>query len=195
MISEVASIARMPSWSIRFEGALDDQQINDIVLYLVELSSKNVPFEDNVCLNEDASAAALETPAVPTRGILMETCLGFNIDCGILLKGGVVLMAFTLFVGSVYLLLTAVLGRWMGYLVLMVAFSGWMMVLSSLWAFGFYSGEDTPVNLGPRGAEPAGSRSLPRLPTPATATRSSGPTPRDRGSSRRRASSRLRSSP
>ena len=86
----------------------------------------------------------------------METCLGFNIDCGILAKGaGVVLMAFILFIGSVYLLLTAVLGRWMGYLVLMVAFSGWMIVLSSLWAFGFYSqGPDTPVNLGPRGAEP-----------------------------------------
>jgi hypothetical protein len=87
----------------------------------------------------------------------METCLGFHIDCGILVKGaGVVLMAFILFVGSVYLLLTAVLGRWMGYLVLMVAFSGWMILLSSLWAFGFFSqGPDTPVNLGPRGAEPA----------------------------------------
>ncbi len=48
----------------------------------------------------------------------MESCLGFNVDCGILVKGaGVVLMAFTLFVGSVYLILTAVLGRWMGYLV------------------------------------------------------------------------------
>ena len=70
----------------------------------------------------------------------METCLGFHIDCGILVKGaGVVAMAFTLFVGSVYLLLTAVLGRWMGYLVLMVTFSGWMIVLSALWAFGFYS--------------------------------------------------------
>jgi hypothetical protein len=87
----------------------------------------------------------------------METCLGFHIDCGILVKGaGVVLMGLTLFVGSVYLLLTAVLGRWMGYLVLMVAFSGWMILLSSLWAFGFFSqGPDTPVNLGPRGAEPA----------------------------------------
>jgi hypothetical protein len=87
----------------------------------------------------------------------METCLGFEIDCGTMAKGaGVAIMAFILFVGSVYLLLTAVLGRWMGYLVLMVAFSGWMMVLSGLWAFGFYSqGEDTPVNLGPRGAEPA----------------------------------------
>jgi hypothetical protein len=44
----------------------------------------------------------------------------------------------------------------MGYLVLMVSFSGWLIMLSSLWAFGFYSqGPDTPVNLGPRGAEPA----------------------------------------
>jgi hypothetical protein len=87
----------------------------------------------------------------------METCLGFNIDCGILAKGtGVVLMSLILFVGSVYLLLTAVLGRWMGYLVLMVSFSGWMIMLSALWAFGFFSqGPDTPVNLGPRGAEPA----------------------------------------
>jgi mono/diheme cytochrome c family protein len=50
----------MPSWSIRFEGALDDQQINDLVVYLVDLSSKNVPFKDNVCINPDASAKALE---------------------------------------------------------------------------------------------------------------------------------------
>lgn len=57
----------MPSWSIRFEGALDDQQINDIVVYLVDLSSKNVPFEDNVCLNEDASARALENPTTNPR--------------------------------------------------------------------------------------------------------------------------------
>ena len=44
----------MPSWSIRYAGALDDQQINDIVNYLVDMSSENVPFEDNVCLNPDA---------------------------------------------------------------------------------------------------------------------------------------------
>ena len=50
----------MPSWSIREEGALDDQQINDIVVYLVEQSSENVPFEDNVCINEEASTRALE---------------------------------------------------------------------------------------------------------------------------------------
>jgi mono/diheme cytochrome c family protein len=58
---------QMPSWSIRFEGALDDQQINDIVVYLVDLSSKNVPFEDNVCLNEEASAKALEKPTTNPR--------------------------------------------------------------------------------------------------------------------------------
>jgi hypothetical protein len=50
----------MPSWSIRFQGALNDQQINDLVVYLVEMSSENVPFEDNVCLNPEASARALE---------------------------------------------------------------------------------------------------------------------------------------
>jgi hypothetical protein len=84
-------------------------------------------------------------------------CLGFNVDCGTLAKGaGVVLMGFTLFIGSVYLMLSAVLGRWMGYLVLVVSFTGWMAMLSALWAFGFYSqGPDTPVNLGPRGSEPS----------------------------------------
>jgi mono/diheme cytochrome c family protein len=53
----------MPSWSIRYQGALDDMQINDIVNYLVWMSSKNVPFEDNVCLNPEASARALEENA------------------------------------------------------------------------------------------------------------------------------------
>jgi mono/diheme cytochrome c family protein len=57
----------MPSWSIRFAGALDDQQINDIVLYLVDLSSQKVSFDDNVCLNADASKKALETPGPNPR--------------------------------------------------------------------------------------------------------------------------------
>jgi mono/diheme cytochrome c family protein len=57
----------MPSWSIRFEGALDDQQINDIVVYLVELSSENVSFEQNVCLNEEASEEALKNATTNPR--------------------------------------------------------------------------------------------------------------------------------
>lgn len=48
----------MPSWSIKYKGALDDQQINEIVQYLVFISSKNVPYAQNVCLNQDAADAA-----------------------------------------------------------------------------------------------------------------------------------------
>ncbi|TMK37805.1 MAG: hypothetical protein E6G58_00535 [Actinobacteria bacterium] len=89
--------------------------------------------------------------------MLADTCLGFNVACGTLFKGGgVVLAGFILFVGSVYVLLAAVFGRWMGYLVLMIAFSGWMIIQSSIWMFGFWSqGPDTKTNLGPRGSEPA----------------------------------------
>jgi mono/diheme cytochrome c family protein len=49
----------MPSWSIRYQGALDDQQINDLVNYLVFMSSKNVPFENNICTNPDAVKRAI----------------------------------------------------------------------------------------------------------------------------------------
>ncbi|MGB7804175.1 MAG: cytochrome c, partial [Actinomycetota bacterium] len=58
----------MPSWSIRYQGALDDQQINDLVVYLVDMSSENVPFEDNVCLNPDASERALEANLTENGG-------------------------------------------------------------------------------------------------------------------------------
>ena len=58
--------AGMPSWSIRYEGALDDQQINDIVNYLVFMSSKNVPKDQNVCTNEDAAKAAASPSASAT---------------------------------------------------------------------------------------------------------------------------------
>ena len=81
-------------------------------------------------------------------------CLGFAIDCGTIFKGvGVVLMGFILFVGSIYLLLTAIFGRYMAYLVVIVALSGWLIIQSSLWLIGFKSqGPVTPTNLGPKGA-------------------------------------------
>ncbi len=87
----------------------------------------------------------------------MKTCLGFHVECGTLLKGaGVAAMGLILFVGSVYVLLSAVFGRWMGYLVVAVAFFGWMILFSSMWLFGFYAqGPVTKTNLGPRGLEPA----------------------------------------
>jgi hypothetical protein len=87
----------------------------------------------------------------------VHSCLGFHVECGTLFKGaGVTLMAFILFVGSVYLMLSLVFGKWMGYLVLAVCFSGWLIIHSSLWYFGFWAGGPTTLtNLGPRGHEPA----------------------------------------
>ena len=85
------------------------------------------------------------------------SCLGFSIDCATLWKGaGVTIMGFTLFIFSTFLMLSAIFGRWLGFLVLMVSLSGWMVLQSALWLFGFWSqGLETPTNLGPRGAEPA----------------------------------------
>lgn len=71
------------------------------------------------------------------------------------LAGLAVATGVVLFIGSVYLILAAIFGPRMGYLVLAVAFFGWMMFLSVLWVFGLYSqGPDTPTNLGPRGTNP-----------------------------------------
>jgi mono/diheme cytochrome c family protein len=47
-ISEGRTGTDMPSWSVRFAGAMDDQQINDLVNYI--LSIQKVPPKDNVCL-------------------------------------------------------------------------------------------------------------------------------------------------
>ena len=51
----------MPSWSLRFAGALQDQQINDILNYVVSIQDETkVPFEHNVCINPDATKAAID---------------------------------------------------------------------------------------------------------------------------------------
>jgi mono/diheme cytochrome c family protein len=60
----------MPSWSIRYGGALDDQQINDIVNYLVFMSSPHVPFADNVCVNPNAVTRA--TALAAKNGTVLE---------------------------------------------------------------------------------------------------------------------------
>jgi hypothetical protein len=52
---------QMPSWGVRFEGALNDQQINDIVTYILSIQDEEqVPVEDNVCTNLDAKERADE---------------------------------------------------------------------------------------------------------------------------------------
>jgi len=51
----------MPSWSIKYAGALNDQQINDIVNYIVSIQDETVVTPDkNVCLNPDARKAAID---------------------------------------------------------------------------------------------------------------------------------------
>lgn len=52
-ISEGRAGTDMPSWSVRFAGAMDDQQINDLVNYI--LSIQRVPVKDNICLNAPAA--------------------------------------------------------------------------------------------------------------------------------------------
>ena len=42
----------MPSWSVKFAGSLDDQQINDIVNYIVSI--QKVPPKDNLCISSSS---------------------------------------------------------------------------------------------------------------------------------------------
>jgi hypothetical protein len=61
----------MPSWSVRVAGPMNDQQIQDIIMYLVEINEKVVPEEQNKCLNPSAGAEAAATAsptASPTAG-------------------------------------------------------------------------------------------------------------------------------
>ena len=53
----------MPSWSVRFEGPMNDQQISDLIAYLVSIQT--VPEEENLCTNQVAAAEFLagEQPA------------------------------------------------------------------------------------------------------------------------------------
>jgi cytochrome c553 len=51
----------MPSWGIRYAGALNDQQINDIVNYIISIQDESVVTKDkNVCVNPEAQTAAVE---------------------------------------------------------------------------------------------------------------------------------------
>lgn len=47
----------MPSWSVRYEGPMNDQQIQDLINYLITIQ-EGVPDEQNVCTNPQAAAAA-----------------------------------------------------------------------------------------------------------------------------------------
>src|SRR5205823_12297553 len=54
----------MPSWSVRFQGALDDQQIQDLLSFVVSIQDKKlVPLKYNVCIN--TKAKGYEAPTEP----------------------------------------------------------------------------------------------------------------------------------
>jgi cytochrome c553 len=64
-IAEGRTGTDMPSWSVRFAGAMDDQQINDIVNYI--LSIQKVPPAQNICINPPKAATSSPSPtASPT---------------------------------------------------------------------------------------------------------------------------------
>ena len=46
----------MPSWSVRFAGAMHDQQITDVVNYI--LSIQTIPDDKNICLNPPEATEA-----------------------------------------------------------------------------------------------------------------------------------------
>jgi hypothetical protein len=58
----------MPSWSIKFAGALDDQQITDLINYLVSINKKTVPFDQNKCINPELATTATPAAAPSTAG-------------------------------------------------------------------------------------------------------------------------------
>jgi len=51
----------MPSWSVRFAGAMDDQQIADLVNYIISI--QRVPNEQNLCTNPQAGASPSASPS------------------------------------------------------------------------------------------------------------------------------------
>jgi mono/diheme cytochrome c family protein len=69
----------MPSWSVRFQGALDDQQIQDLLTFIIAYDSHKsldvggvtltnpdpVPFKENVCINQEAKGYV--APVVPAQ--------------------------------------------------------------------------------------------------------------------------------
>ena len=51
----------MPSWSVRYSGAMDDQQIQDLVNYV--LSIQKVPESANICLHAPAAPSSSPSPS------------------------------------------------------------------------------------------------------------------------------------
>jgi mono/diheme cytochrome c family protein len=58
----------MPSWSVRYAGPMNDQQIQDLISYLVQLNEETVGTgEENLCLNPPADTETAEDTPVGTE--------------------------------------------------------------------------------------------------------------------------------
>jgi mono/diheme cytochrome c family protein len=57
----------MPSWSVKYQGAMDDQQISDVINYLISINESSVPFDKNVCINPKAGSPTPAPAATPTE--------------------------------------------------------------------------------------------------------------------------------
>lgn len=54
----------MPSWGVEYGGAMNDQQISDLISYIITIQDETeVPFEKNKCINEKAASPAPVVPA------------------------------------------------------------------------------------------------------------------------------------
>jgi hypothetical protein len=51
----------MVSWSVRYAGPMDDQQINDIIDYIISIQKE--PLKDNLCVNPPSTTAASPSPS------------------------------------------------------------------------------------------------------------------------------------
>jgi hypothetical protein len=51
----------MVSWSVRYAGPMDDQQINDIVDYIISIQKE--PLKDNLCVNPPSSTTTTTSPS------------------------------------------------------------------------------------------------------------------------------------
>jgi mono/diheme cytochrome c family protein len=51
----------MPSWSVEFEGAMNDQQIDDLLNYIITIQ-KEIPEKENVCINPVTEEDGGESP-------------------------------------------------------------------------------------------------------------------------------------
>lgn len=51
----------MPSWSVRFEGPMNDQQVTDLIAFIVSI--QEIPDEENLCTNPAAGVQGEQVPS------------------------------------------------------------------------------------------------------------------------------------